>query len=94
VRDIGVVHNEAGQSLVDGIVPGELAFIDQRGQRGGCESLSVRTDAEQREFVDWRGIAEFAHSITFGDDDLAVFHDRYRHAGDVESFHGRGDIGV
>ena len=88
VRDIRVVHHEAGEALVDGIVPGELAFIDQCGERGGSECFGVGADAEQGEFVDRRGIAEFAHAVSFGDDDLAVFHDGDGHAGDVEGFHG------
>ena len=93
VRDVGIVHDEAGQTLVDRIVPRELAFIDQRGQRSGGESFCVGADAEHRELVDGIGVSQFAHAITFSDDNFAVFHDGDGHAGNVETFHGRSDVG-
>ncbi len=94
VGDVWVVHDEAGETLVDGIVPGELTFIDQRGERGSRECFRVRADAEHGEFIDGGRIAQFADAVAFGDEDLAVFHDGNGHAGDVESLHRGNDVGV
>src|ERR1035441_2459331 len=51
VRDVGVVHDEAGETLVNGIVPGKLAFIDQRGEGSGGGSFCVVGDNENGEVV-------------------------------------------
>ena len=94
VRNVGVVHHKAGQTLVDGVVPGEFTFVDQRGQRRGGEGFGIGPDAEHGVLVDRRGFAHFAHTIAFGHDYLAIFDDGHGDAGDVEGFHRGGDIGV
>ena len=94
VRDVGIVHDETGEALIDGIVPGKLAFVDQGGEGGGGEGFGVGADAEQGEFIDERAIPQFADSVAFGDQDLTVFYDGDGHAGNVKGLHGRGDVGV
>src|SRR5882762_7263964 len=94
VGDVGVVHLEAGEALVDGIVPGDFVGVDEGGERGGGEGFGVGADAEEGVFVDGGGSAEFADAVAFGKDGLAVFDDGDRKAGNIESFQSARDVGV
>ena len=94
MRNIRVVHHEAGKTLVHRIVPGELARIYQPSQSSGGECFCVRADAEHGVLVDRRGIAQLAHAVAFGEDDLAVFHNGNGHSRDLEGPHGIGDVGI
>lgn len=94
VGDIRIVHDEAGEMLIGGIIPGELAFVNKRGERCGGEGFRVGADAEKSEFVDRSGISEFTNAVAFGHQNLAVFHNGDGHAGDIEGLHRRGDVGV
>jgi len=94
VGDVGVVHLEAGEALVDGIVPGNFVGVDEGGESGGGEGFGVGADAEEGVFVDGGGSSEFADAIAFGEDGLAVFDDRDRKTGDIEGFQSARDVGV
>jgi len=94
VGDIRVVHLKAREALVDGIVPGDFAFVDERGESAGGESLGIGADSEQCIFFDGSGVAEFAKAVAFGEKDFAVLDDGNGEAGDLESFQDARDVGV
>ena len=68
-RDVGVVQLEAGHVLRHRVVPADLAFIHQHGERGGGERLGVGRDAEQRLRGDRRRLTLLAHAVPFGQHD-------------------------
>src|SRR5579864_2105691 len=94
MRDVGVVHHETGQALVNRIVPGKLASIYERGKGGGGKGFGVRSDPEHGVLIHGGGIAKLAHTVALGDDDLPVFHYGQTDSGNLERFHGAGDVGI
>ena len=74
--------------LGDGVVPADLAFIHQHGERGAGERLGVGRDAEKRLRGDRRCLALLAHAVSLGQHDAAVLDDGHRDAGDIEFLAG------
>jgi hypothetical protein len=86
--DVGVVQLEGGHVLRHRVVPADLAFVHQHGERGGGERLGVGRDAEKRLGGDRRRLALLAHAVALGQYDLAVLDDGHRDAGDIEFLAG------
>ena len=94
VRDVGIVHLKTGQALINGIIPGEFALVDERSKSRGSEGFGVRADAEKRIFIDGHGLAQLADSIASGEYDLSIFDDAERDARNVESLQCARNVGV
>src|SRR3546814_1986460 len=65
----------------DGIVPGDLAFVDQHRERGGGHRLAGRSGLKDRLRIDRRALAELAHAPAARQRRPAILDDRDRHAG-------------
>ena len=66
------------------VVPGDLAAIDQHGQRGGGERLADGAELEDRVGVDGLGFAQPAHAIAAREGHAAVLDDGHGHAGHAD----------
>src|SRR6185369_14576900 len=60
--------------LDDRVVPRELAFVYEDGERGSRKSFRVRSDAEEGIFRNWCRIAKLADAISFRVNDLSILH--------------------
>ena len=67
-----------------GIVPGELAVLDEQSQGGGGEGLGVGCDGEERIRVDGCGRALPLHPVALGQHHPAVLDHGHGDAGDLE----------
>jgi len=94
MRDVRVVHHEAGKALVDRIVPGELARIYQTRQRGGGERFRVGSDREHGLRIHRRRVTQLADTVAFCEHDLSVFHDGHCHPRNIEGVHRIGNVGI
>ena len=46
-RDVGIIHLEGGQTLVNAIIPGDVARVDQRRERRRRKGFGVGSDAKE-----------------------------------------------
>jgi hypothetical protein len=81
VRRRLIVHAEARKEGADGLVPVELALVDERAEDEGRESLRAGSDREERLRGDGKLPLHVAHAETLRVDDLAAFDHRDRESG-------------
>jgi hypothetical protein len=89
-RHVRVVEPEVRQVVDDLVIPVDLALVDEQREGRRRERLRVRRDAKEGIGVDLAGLAQFAHAVAAGKDDLAVLDDAHRHAGHVVGCHRAG----
>jgi len=92
VGDVGVVHLEAGEALVNGIVPGDFVGVDEGGESGGGEGFGV--GAEPRGCCRRRPRSAELRTRSLWQGWPCVFDDGDRKPGDVEGFQSTSDVGV
>ena len=80
-RDVRIRQLEPGEILGDGIVPRDLAGIDQHGERRRGERLGGGADGEQRVRVDAGGLAQLAHPVALAEHHGVVPDHSHRHPG-------------
>jgi hypothetical protein len=85
--DIRIIHPELRQMVDDLVVPAQLAFVYEDGERGSSKCLRVGTDLEQCVWVDAAWLPGFAYAVALGEDELAVCNNSDRHAGDLKGLH-------
>ena len=83
-RDPRIPHAEVGHVVDDLVVPLDLAFVDQRRERGVGERLAGRSGEEDRVGVDRLVGGEVAHAPAVRERDLAVLDDGDGHSGHAE----------
>ncbi len=93
-RDPGVVHAKAGQVVDHLVVPADLAFLDEDGERRAHEGLRRRADLEQRVRVHRLARAELPDAVAARERHLAVLDDGDGGAGHLRGFHDRLDARV
>ena len=92
--DRGVVHAELAQVFHHGLVPADLAFVDQDGERRGGVGLGVRADGEAGVGVDRLRLAHRAYAITLHPGLGPGADDRHRDARHVEGLAHPFRLGV
>jgi hypothetical protein len=92
--DVRVSQLELGKVLLDGVVPGKFALIDEDGDGSGGEGFRVGGDAEEGVGIDGFGAGETADAIALGVHQLAVLDNGDGDAGHLEAFLDAGDPGV
>lgn len=88
----GVVHTEAGQMPLHGVIPAQPALLHQPCQQRGGHRLAVGGDLEQRVLVNATAIAP--HALGMAVHHLSLVHHRHRHPRQVLACDNGGDIGI
>ncbi len=91
LRRFGVAQLERGQEARDRRVPGQLALGDEAREQQRGERLGVGRDHEERVAVDLRRLAELAHAVAPGEDELSVLDDPERDSRNAELLLARLD---
>lgn len=89
-----VVHREPGQIPGDRRVPLELPFFDQHGDGRRGEHLGIRRNSKPRLSIDSRGLAQLPDTVSPGEHDLPILHDRYGHSGYPEGLENLGHVAI
>ena len=93
-RDERIVEPEIRQVVRDGIVPIELAFVDEHADGSRCHRFGRGPDGKERVLVDLRRTTELADTVAFSEEDLSVLDHSHCETRNFPLRHGQLHIGV
>src|ERR1700733_3212163 len=85
-RGCGVAEFETGKQFGDGCVPGDAMFIDELGEQQGGHRLRIRGDHEPRVAVWLLHAAQFFHSKSASENNLAILNHAETDSGYAQNF--------
>jgi hypothetical protein len=90
---VGILELQRGQVLDDGVVPLQLALVDEHAHQRRRHRLRRRSDREERVLVRRIALAELPHAEALRKRNGSVFDDGDSQAGHLPVLRGLADVG-
>src|SRR5215472_4486973 len=92
--DVAVGKLKLREVTLDAVVPVDLAFVDQHGDRSGGKGLRAGTDGEKCVFVHGSRLAELADAVALSENHAVIFDYGHGQTGSIPIVHGLGHVAV